>query len=234
MEINLSTVLFSAGISIIAVIATWLTAKRLKKTIYDDKENKIILESIRSSLEKQMYNLNDRMIQNEERWRDVNHLLIQDEYLKNESTLNNMGKIVFTNFLKANGISENDLLIDSRLIFVLTPFHKQFDTDYHIIREVCSSSGFTCIRGDESNFKSDIFPEILRRLVKARLVIANINGRNPNVMYELGIAHAMDKPVILISREPENLPIDIKSKKFLIYKDYNDLSEILRETLIGF
>ncbi|MDG4655148.1 hypothetical protein [Chryseobacterium arthrosphaerae] len=234
MEINLSTVLFSAGISIIAVIATWLTAKRLKKTIYDDKESKVILESIRSSLETQMYTLNDRMIQNEERWRDVNHLLIQNKYLKNENPLNNMGKVVFTNFLKANGIIENDLLIDSRLIFVLTPFHKQFDTDYMIIREVCSSSGFTCIRGDESNFKSDIFPEILRRLVKARLVIANINGRNPNVMYELGIAHAMDKPVILISREPENLPIDIKSKKFLIYKDYDDLIEVLRETLLGF
>lgn len=234
MEISLNTILISAAVSLVAVIVTWLTSKRLKKTIYDDEYNKVILESIRASLETQMYNLNDRMIQNEERWRDVNHLLIRNENLKNENPINNLSKVGLTTFLKANGISENDLLIDSRLIFVLTPFHKQFDEDYHIIRDVCSSSGFTCIRGDESNFKSDIFPEILRRLVKARLVIANVNGRNPNVMYELGIAHAMDKPVILISREPENLPIDIKSKKFLIYKDYTDLIEILRETLIGF
>lgn len=234
MEISLSTVLFSAAVSFFAVLATWIFSKRLRKTAYDDNDNKVILESIRSSLETQMYNLNDRLIQNEERWRDVNHLLIKNQYLKNETPLNETKKVAYTHFLKANGITENDLLIDSRLIFVLTPFHNEFDLDYQAIRDVCYSAGFKCIRGDESNFKSDIFPEILKILVKARLVIANVNGRNPNVMYELGIAHAMDKSVVLISREPENLPIDVKSKRFFIYKNYNDLTKMLRETLLGF
>lgn len=69
---------------------------------------------------------------------------------------------------------------------------------------------------------------MLKFIVKSNLIIANINGRNPNVLYELGIAQAFDKPVILISGEPENLPIDIKSKKFLIYKDYEELQEMIR------
>jgi hypothetical protein len=50
-------------------------------------------------------------------------------------------------------------------------------------------------------------------------------------MYELGIAQALDKPVILLSQEPENLPIDIKSKRFLIYKSHQNLEEILSNTL---
>lgn len=234
MEINISTILFSAGISIFAAVATWILSKRLKKTTYDNEDSKVILESMRASIEKQMYNLNDRLIQNEERWRDVNHLLIKNEYIKNEAPLNDAKKVNYTKFLQANGITENDLLIDPRLIFVLTPFHKEFDLDYKVINDTCTAAGFKCIRGDESNFKSDIFPEILKIIVKSRLVIANINGRNPNVMYELGIAHALDKQVILISREPENLPIDIKSKRFFIYKSYNDLNQMLRETLMGF
>lgn len=65
------------------------------------------------------------------------------------------------------------------------------------------------------------------------MIIANINGRNPNVLYELGITQALDKPVILISREPEKLPIDIKSKRFLIYRDYKVLQEMIRQELIN-
>jgi len=234
MDINTSTVVFSAAISIVIALSTWLISRRLKRTRYNEEENKVILESIRSSLETQIYNINDRLIQNEERWKDVNHLLLRNEYLKNEAPLSNSRKIYYSDFLKANGITENDLLIDSKLIFVLTPFHKMFDIDFQIIRDVCTRYGFKCIRGDESNFKSDIFPEILRLIVKSRLIIANVNGRNPNVMYELGIAQAIDKPIVLISREPENLPIDVKSKRFLIYKGYSDLEKMLRETLSSF
>jgi nucleoside 2-deoxyribosyltransferase len=234
MDINISTILFSAVISIVIAASTWLMSKRLKKTRYNENENKVILESIRSSLETQIYSLNDRLIQSEERWKDVNHLLLHNEYLKNEAPLTSSRKTHYSDFLKSNGIAENDLLIDSKLIFVLTPFHKAFDVDFITIRELCTSFGFKCIRGDESNFKSDIFPEILKLIVKSRLIIANVNGRNPNVMYELGIAQAIDKPIVLISKEPENLPIDVKSKRFLIYKDYNELQLMLREVLNSF
>lgn len=58
-------------------------------------------------------------------------------------------------------------------------------------------------------------------------------GRNPNVLYELGIAQALDKPVILISREPEQLPIDIKSKRFLIYRDYKELQKMIGQEFIN-
>ncbi|QCX38989.1 hypothetical protein FF125_11280 [Aureibaculum algae] len=225
----ISLALVSALIALIA----YIIAKRSKLSKYNDDKKRAELEGIRKSLESQMYNINDRLVLNEERWRDVNHLLLRDEYIKNDSPLTERSKIQLTEFLKSNGIKENDLKIDEKLVFILTPFHNRYQNEYNVIKEVCLSIGFKAFRGDENYFKSDIFPEMLKLIVKANLIIANINGRNPNVLYELGIAQALDKPVILISSEPENLPVDIKSKRFLIYKNSDELRVLIREELFN-
>jgi hypothetical protein len=227
------SILVIALTSAIVTLLTVLIYSRLKKSKYDEEKSRAVLESIRNSIEKQMYGLNDRLIQTEERWKDVNHLLLRREYLENKSPITNSRKTYFSEFLRANGITENDLTIDQRLIFILTPFNEIYYEDYKVIREACTGSGFKAFRGDENYFKGDIFPEMLKLIVKSNLIIANINGRNPNVLYELGIAQALDKPVILISSEPEKLPIDIKSKRFLIYKDYKELQEQIRQELMN-
>ncbi len=233
MEISSQTIIITAIISISISIIAFLLYSRLKKSRYDQENNKALLESIRYSLEEKMYGINDRLIQSEERWRDVNHLLIKNEYPERESPLNDNNRIYYSNFLKENGIEQNDLIIDNKLIFILTPFHDKYYEDYKVIKDVCAQNGFKSFRGDENYFKSDIFPEMLKLIVKSSLIIANINGRNPNVLYELGIAQALDKPVLLISKEPDNLPIDIKSKRFLIYSSYADLQEKIRAELFN-
>jgi hypothetical protein len=48
-------------------------------------------------------------------------------------------------------------------------------------------------------------------------VIADISGRNPNVLYELGIAHTLAKPVLILSREPSDIPIDLASRRVILY-----------------
>lgn len=227
---NISMLLIALVSGIIATIA-FLFYSRLKKSKYDSEQNKAVLESIRNSIEKQIYNLNDRLILNEERWRDVNHLLLRNEYIGNNTPITNSRQTYYSDFLKANGITQNDLLIDNRLVFILTPFHDNYSEDYKVIREACTQSGFNAYRGDENYIKGDIFPEMLKLIVKANLIIANVNGRNPNVLYELGIAQALDKPVILISSEPDKLPIDIKSKRFLVYRNYTELQEMIRKEL---
>lgn len=231
MEINNITIIITAIISISISIIAFLLNSKLKNSRYDKESNIALLESIRNSLEEKMYGINDRLTQSEERWRDVNHLLLRDEYLENKSLLVPRNKTHYSRFLRENGIEQNDLIIDNKLIFVLTPFHDKYYEDFRVIKDICSQNGFKCLRGDENYFKSDIFPEMLKLIVKSSLIIANINGRNANVLYELGIAQALDKPVLLISKEPENLPVDIKSKRFLIYSSYSDLQEKIRKEL---
>lgn len=229
--VTIIVIIFS---SVVITLFAVLLYRKLSKSSYDKDENIAILESIRESLEKKMYSINDRLVLNEERWRDVNHLLLTKEYLDSSFPVGESRKIHYSDFLKANGISENELNIDNRLIFVLTPFNGIFYDEFMIIRDTCQDLGFKCIRGDEKEFKGDIFPEMLKYIARARIIIANINGRNPNVLYELGVAQAMDKSVILISKEPKELPIDIQSQRFLIYSDSDSLKRSLKGELAKF
>jgi hypothetical protein len=224
-------ILLTLIISLLASVLTLLFYIRQKKSSYDNEYRRVMLDEGRSSLEKQVYVLNDRLLKNEERWRDINHLLIRKEYLNDQPIVLNKD-VVLNDFLESNGIGTQDIIIDRELIFVLTPFHSRFTDDYNTIRQICLDAGFKCYRGDETFFKSDIFPEMLRHIVKANLIIANLNGKNANVMYELGIAQALDKPVILIAKNPENLPIDIRSKRFLVYNDHVELEKLLKDELI--
>lgn len=231
MKVEIINLFIIIAITLIAGVVAYLLIINRKKAQYDSKIQRVVLEEVRDSFEKQIYILNNRLVQSEERWRDVNHLLLRDEYRANTSAITNSRETYYSDFLKSNGITQQDLIIDKRLIFILTPFHDNYSEDYKVIREACSKSGFIAYRGDENYIKGDIFPEMLKLLVKSNLIIANINGRNPNVLYELGIAQALDKPVILISSEPEKLPIDIKSKRFLVYRSYTELQEMIRKEL---
>src|ERR1700727_2854965 len=121
MKIDSITAIVIVGMSAIITLIAYLIFINIKKSKYDEKNKKVVLDEVRNSLEKQLYVLNERMIQSEERWRDVNHLLIRNEYKINDSVINDNRRTHLNEFLKANGINENELIVDNRLIFVLTP-----------------------------------------------------------------------------------------------------------------
>lgn len=52
---------------------------------------------------------------------------------------------------------------------------------------------------------------------KAKILIAELTGRNPNVMYELGLAHAIEKPVILLTQDINDVPFDLRSLRCIVY-----------------
>lgn len=195
------------------------------------KDQKSLIDSMRDSFEQKLYDLNERLVSTETRWKDVNHLLLTSQKQQNIDS-EKYNEVYLTDFLKAAGINKEKLAIDKKLVFVLTPFNKRFDEVYKTIKEVCYSVGLKCSRGDEDYIKSDILNHILKVMIRARVVIANINGRNTNVFYELGLGHAMDKNTILISKSKNILPFDIKSKYIILYKDIDELKKLLKNELI--
>lgn len=194
------------------------------------RHNKELISRMRDSYEKQIYLANDRLTASMERWQDVNHLVIGSQVA--QPTAEPSQRVCSSTFLKANGIHKEDLSPEPDLVFVLIPFNNRYNHIFDIIRNTCQSVGLRCLRGDEEFIRGDILPHILKTMCKASVVIANIDGRNANVFYELGLAHAMDKSTLLVSKTVEDLPIDVQSKKIIVYQHLRELSSLLKDELL--
>ena len=205
-------------------------SRAIKKQNYDFQANRAELEHIRKALESRLYELTDRLVDSEQRWRDVNHLLVSS-IPKTPELGPTSSSVPMSNFLRAAGINEESAQVEPDLVFVLTPFHPDHEKTFDEIASVVRNTGLRCLRGDEDYIQGDILSHILSLIAKARIIIANIDGRNPNVFYELGIAHAMDKTTIVVSRGIEQLPFDMRTRKLIVYRELSDLREALQVEL---
>ncbi len=202
--------------------------KRSERARYDMERNRAQLEMLRASFESQIIKLNERLLATEDRWRDANHLLISSQ-ARQLDRIPKEQQLQLSAFIRETaGIDSPAVQLDRNLVFVLTPFHDDSIGTYEAIRTVCNDLGLRALRGDEEFVRGDILPHVLRHLARARLVIANLEGRNPNVYYELGLAHAMDKTTVLLAKAPESVPFDVRAKKLVLYSNAAELKEKLR------
>lgn len=111
-----------------------------------------------------------------------------------------------------------------QFVFVAMPFganeeqRKRFDgISEEGIRPAVEDAGLVYLRGDTTPHNKDIMCHICVLIQKARFVVADLTDRNVNVFYELGLAHALEKEVILIANSVDCLPFDLKSQKCISY-----------------
>jgi hypothetical protein len=211
--------------ALLASIMAFLAQQRQSK--YDEKLHRIELDIVRKSMESQLYSLNAKLMATEARWKDVNHLLISSQNHQLDSNFS--GRLQLTPFLQSAGIVDKDLAVDRDLVFVLIPFHDRYSALFDVISTACRDLGLKALRGDEDYIEGDVFGHVLRLIVKARLIIACIEGRNPNVYYELGIAHGLGKQTILVSQADEEAPFDLKTKKLVLYSLLEELPTRLKD-----
>ena len=102
--------------------------------------------------------------------------------------------------------------------FIVMPFGQEWSADVHrILARACETAGVRPVRGDDLFTPTDILEDIWQSLNAADFVIADITGRNPNVLYELGIAHTLAKPVLILSRDAVDIPIDLATRRVILY-----------------
>jgi len=95
--------------------------------------------------------------------------------------------------------------VEDKLVFVLTPFHEPYATLFRsVVRPTIEAAGFACRLGERVE-PGVITNQVWEDINRARLIIAEISERNTNVWYELGIAHALNKPTILLSKSHDLL-----------------------------
>lgn len=107
--------------------------------------------------------------------------------------------------------------------FVMMPFGGVIGTYYEkIFKNAIEKAGLTPLRADDDMFGTGkIIDQIWEGINASKVLLAELTTRNPNVFYELGIAHSLKKPVVLISSKEEDVPFDLKHIR-VIYYDMTD------------
>lgn len=102
--------------------------------------------------------------------------------------------------------------------FVVMQFSEPYNSLYtEVIKPVSEAMGLEAYRADDVNKPGIILQDIVRGILEAEVIIAEITPVNANMFYELGYAHALQKPTILLAEGRSELPFDIRSFRCVLY-----------------
>jgi len=117
--------------------------------------------------------------------------------------------------------------------FVMMPFGHWFDIYYHkIYTPAINDAGFEPIRGDELFNTGSVVEQIWEQIEKSTVLLADLSGRNANVFYELGLAHAARKPVVFTAGNIDDVPFDLRHLRVITYETKEpDWAEKLKDSI---
>ena len=124
---------------------------------------------------------------------------------------------------------------DEKLVSVMMPFSAEFNTVYQSLKESINVVGLNCVRADDIWEEYAVIQDVVNIIARARVVICDCSGKNPNVFYEAGIAHALGKDVILITQSKEDIPFDLRHLRYICYLSNSEgldgLSQLIQSRL---
>jgi hypothetical protein len=104
------------------------------------------------------------------------------------------------------------------ICFTIMPFGGWLDDYYRdIYCPAIEAAGLEPHRADDLFRPSTIVNDIWAYTKRARIILADLSGKNPNVFYELGMAHALAKPAILVAESMDDVPFDLRALRVLVY-----------------
>lgn len=111
-------------------------------------------------------------------------------------------------------------------VFVLMPFDAEFKNIYEVgIKDAATAVGAYAERVSDQKYSISIVEQIHNQINKADVIVADMTGRNPNVFYEVGYAHALGGVVLLLTRDIDDIPFDLKHRYHIKY-DADDLGAL--------
>lgn len=106
---------------------------------------------------------------------------------------------------------------ESDLVAVMMPFNAGFTPVYESMKAGVEAAGMRCLRADDIWERDHILDDVLSLIWRARVVIADLSGKNPNVFYEAGIAHTLGRDTILVAQSMDDIPFDLQGIRALRY-----------------
>lgn len=180
----------------------------LKRTLSNDHHLRPILDDLETSLQS-VFNIES---DTNTKWLDVGRS--KENWKRFKEELDKKIKLKYDLF------PNRDFEIDQKLCFVLMPFDKSFNPVYaKAIKPAVRKAKMKAKRADEI-FKSPVVVQDIWEYVnKAALIVADVTGKNPNVFYEAGLAHALPKHVIILTQERGDVPFDIQHIRWIKYQN---------------
>ena len=112
-----------------------------------------------------------------------------------------------------------DAGLETDLVAVMMPFDMEFDGVYAAIKQASVACDVRCLRADDIWEEPAIMQDVFNLIFRASVVVVDFTGKNPNVMYETGIAHTLGKEVVPISQTLADVPFDMRHHRVLKYLD---------------
>jgi hypothetical protein len=107
--------------------------------------------------------------------------------------------------------------IEPKLVSAMMPFHPSFDAVYATLQRTAQAAGLRCRRADDIWENPAVIQDVVSLIDRSSIVICDCTGRNPNVFYEIGIAHTLGREVILITQADADIPFDLRHLRFVSY-----------------
>lgn len=102
--------------------------------------------------------------------------------------------------------------------FVMMPFGQWMDAYYReIYVPAIREAGLEPVRADELFSTGSVIEQIWEQISRAKVLLADLTGKNANVFYELGLAHAANKPVVFTTGTLEDVPFDLRHLRVAVY-----------------
>jgi hypothetical protein len=118
------------------------------------------------------------------------------------------------------------------LVAVMMPFEARFDSVYEALQLAVAESGMRCQRADDIWINNHIVDDIINLIWRARVVVADLSSKNPNVFYETGIAHTLGREVIQIAQSIDDIPFDLRAIRSLTYLNNREGLEHLKVQIV--
>lgn len=107
--------------------------------------------------------------------------------------------------------------IEPSLISAMMPFHPNFDAVYTTLQHAAQAVGLRCRRADDIWENPAVIQDVVSLIDRSSIVVCDCTGRNPNVFYEVGIAHTLGREVILITQDEADIPFDLRHLRYVHY-----------------
>ncbi|MBR4239677.1 MAG: hypothetical protein IKQ03_09750 [Prevotella sp.] len=132
-----------------------------------------------------------------------------------------------------NPIFQNrDTRVNRDSVFVIMPFTQNWSNDIweQVLKPAVQEIGMIPIRADDL-YGQNIMEDVWQSILKAAVIICDTTGRNPNVFYELGIAHTLGKKVLLLTQNIDDIPFDLQAYRHIEYTVTISGGNQLKETI---